>query len=1254
MSFFARSIFPVVFGLATWLASQALATEIHLSPTGDDNNPGTSAKPLASLSAAQKLARTFVGHEPVTVLLEDGTYYLPVPLKITADDSGTEKFPVTYTAAPGAHPVISGGVRLKLTWKPYRNGIFQAPTPPGLVWDQLFVNGQRQHLARYPNFNPQGGQFGGSAADAISPERVARWADPAGGFIHAMHRALWGDMHYRILGKNPDGSLRYEGGWQNNRPSGMHPKFRFVENIFEELDAPGEWFHNQKTSTLYFMPPPGLNLDTAVIETVQLAHLVEFNGSAERPAKFVTLRGLTFRHAARTFMENREPILRSDWTVYRGGAVFFDGAEDDTIENCDFDQLGGNAIFASEYNRRIVVRGCLIQDSGANGIAFVGDPKAVRSPVFNYDTKYDYTKLDHTPGPIGNNFPANCLVEDCLITRSGRFEKQTAPVEIDLAQNITVRHCSIYDVPRAGINIGDGCWGGHLIEFCDIFDTVLETGDHGSFNSWGRDRYWHSNGKTVENQVAADPQLPFLDVVAPITLRNNRWRCDHGWDIDLDDGSSNYRIYNNLLLHGGLKLREGYSRVATNNIIVNNSLHPHVWFVQSADVFARNIVMGAYRPALMTVPHWGQQVDYNMFTTSLSDRQKFAAKGCDAHSLVGDAQFVNPAAGDFQVQATSPALKLGFVNFPMDQFGVQSPRLKALARTPVITLPTGSGLLAVAAQTNWLGASLRDLVGEEYSALGLAVDARGVLVAQAPNDSDASHAGLQTGDFIEQMNGRPVKNLADFCTVLAAVPPDQKLKLELIRNYQPKTIEFPALKASGILARSMTDPATYGFSPNASGVDNTKALQRAVDQGGTIIVSQPGIYPVAGTVFVGSHTSLIFGNGVFLKKVAEQGDFTHVLLNKGALTRTYDEDITVEGLQIIVNGVDVRHFLVYGLHGQLAFFYVKDLKIDRFRCLDLGRAQYGIQVCAFEDLLIHDVVIKGLKDGVHLGRGQRFTISHGVFQTGDDAIALNGHDYAVGNPEMGWIQDGVIENCHDLDQPNHRVGYFCRILAGAWTDWHPGMEVQQSDTVVSSGRLYRVQAEPDGKKYISLTPPTHLLGSKILEGINWGLVQTNVTYTAGVRNVTFRDIFLEKPRTAFSIHFDNDKYSRSYYPGAKIPQQEQLVFDNIRVLYDQKIDFLSVGTPVDVVTIANSSLRNNRINFHGNHALPDYLETKINLVNCVFNYPGTMELLANSVPHKVIHLKTFGSVEVPDNFSALVTPGEGKITVESDLTGLKK
>ena len=449
-----------------------------------------------------------------------------------------------------------------------------------------------------------------------------------------------------------------------------------------------------------------------------------------------------------------------------------------------------------------------------------------------------------------------------------------------------------------------------------------------------------------------------------------------------------------------------------------------------------------------------------------------------------------------------------------------------------------------------------------------------------------------------------------------------------------------------------TDAAAFGFSPEASGMENTKALQAAVDRTGTIQVSRPGIYKLAGTVYMGSNTSLIFGNNIFLKKVDEQGKFSHVLINKGALTKTYNENITVEGLYIIVNGMDVRMFKeAYGLHGQLAFFYIKDLRIERFRCMDIGRAQYGIHVCTFEDIVINDVIIKGDKDGVHLGRGKRFTISNGTFQTYDDAVALNAHDYSVGNPELGWIEDGVVENCHDLADDKKPVGYFCRILAGGWIDWKPGMEVQQSDAVVSNGRLYRVQARPDGTVYKSVTQPVHESGSQVLDGINWGVVQNDVTYTAGVRNVVFRDIFLGKPRIGFSVHFDNDKFSRSYYPGAPIPRQEQLVFDNIRILHDQPTEFLSIGTPVDVLTICNSSFRNNRINFHGNKAMPDYFRTRINIYGCVFNQNGPMDLLTNSVDGKIVYLKTSSNTELGEGFTAKAVPGPGKFSIESDLTG---
>ena len=101
----------------------------------------------------------------------------------------------------------------------------------------------------------------------------------------------------------------------------MHADFRMVENILEELDAPGEWFHDPDHQVLYFIPAAGQDLASARIEVVRLKHLIEFQGSAEAPVRHIRLQGFTFRHTARTFMETREPLLRSDWTIYRGGAV---------------------------------------------------------------------------------------------------------------------------------------------------------------------------------------------------------------------------------------------------------------------------------------------------------------------------------------------------------------------------------------------------------------------------------------------------------------------------------------------------------------------------------------------------------------------------------------------------------------------------------------------------------------------------------------------------------------------------------------------------------------------------------------------------------------------------------------------------------------------------------------------------------------------------------------------------------------------
>ncbi len=457
-----------------------------------------------------------------------------------------------------------------------------------------------------------------------------------------------------------------------------------------------------------------------------------------------------------------------------------------------------------------------------------------------------------------------------------------------------------------------------------------------------------------------------------------------------------------------------------------------------------------------------------------------------------------------------------------------------------------------------------------------------------------------------------------------------------------------------------TDASSFGFSPEASGIENVIAIQKAVDGGGTIIVSQPGIYKMASTLFIGSNTSLIFGNGVSLKKVDEQGAFAQVLINKGAITRTYDEKISVEGLHVIVNGVDNCSDLVLGLRGLVGFSYVKDLKIKGFRCYDLTGCQYGMQITRFEDVIIEDVIIKGQKDGIHFGPGKRFTIRDGVFQTFDDAIALNGQDYSTSNPELGWIEDGIIENCYDLNQEK-TVGYFCRMLAGGWIDWKKGMKVQQSDAVVSNGKIYRVKMPADGTLYESVTQPDFETGTQILDGITWVMTQETITYTGGVRNIIFRNIQLEKPRIPFSIEFNMGRYNRSYYTGAEIPIQENIILDNVKVMYDKNIPLVQISSPVNMITITNSRLKNPLFRIYGNEVLPEYLKenivsdffkTSINIHDCIFDHEGEMVLIHNTAKGKEIELKTSSNFELGENFSVKIIDGGGKISVQSDLTGL--
>ena len=709
------------------------AHAFYVSPAGNDRNPGTEGQPFATLSRAQQAVRLASRTAPTFVWIREGTYYLDASLTFGPQDSGTANTPVIYAARPGETVVLSGGRALSCNWTAYKGGIMKTPVPSGLDFTQLFVNGKRQVRARYPKYDssqpgksgylqaagpiPQDAQdpFAGPDADMTfsgeAPRGVQfdpatftskRWAHPEEAEIHIFQEAYWGNLQWRLKGIDHETHSIWfgEGGqqigakWDKN-PARVGSRSRyFIENVFEELDSPGEWFLDKRTNILYYYPEPGIDLKTALVEVPCLEHIIHFAGTQAEPVKNITIKGIRFAHTLSTYMCRYDVPSLSDWSIHRGGAVFAEGTRQCSIQDCWFDAVGGNAVFVNNYNREFSVTGCKFTETGDSAMCFVGD-------------------LAQTNG-AQRAFPYECQASNNLVHDCGVYGKQIAGVYISRAKRIIASHNLIYNMPRAAICIGDSTWGGHVIEFNHTHETVLETSDHGPFNAWGRDRAWslaQSHGPyTADRGIDAYDVL--VDAMEPVIVRNNFFDEKSGWGLDLDDGASNYKIYNNISIGGvSFKWREGAYREVHNNIWYKSRVAPcfHVGNNYNHDRYYNNITVmdssdmpwPAGRPwwpqmflsviGPPAVGPWFDEVDHNVFYAEKSEFQvvvdqlrsedgkrnprryklaEWQALGWDKNSLFADPLFIDPANRDFRLRPESPALKLGFTNFEMGKWGL--------------------------------------------------------------------------------------------------------------------------------------------------------------------------------------------------------------------------------------------------------------------------------------------------------------------------------------------------------------------------------------------------------------------------------------------------------------------------------------------------------------------------------------------------------------------------------------------------------
>jgi hypothetical protein len=342
-----------------------------------------------------------------------------------------------------------------------------------------------------------------------------------------------------------------------------------------------------------------------------------------------------------------------------------------------------------------------------------------------------------------------------------------------------------------------------------------------------------------------------------------------------------------------------------------------------------------------------------------------------------------------------------------------------------------------------------------------------------------------------------------------------------------------AMAKMALAGTGTVDPADYGFATDAPAATNAAALQRALDGGKRIVeVTRPGIYGLDRTIWLDSDTRLVFAPGVVLQK---RTPYVHVLANRGLSNGTWNAKITVEGAAIDVNQCSSYHdenSPMFGNRGQVTFCRIRDLTVRNFSCLNLHGPQYGLQLAAFENVVLDGFEIRGAKDGIHVNAGRKFVIRNGTLETGDDGLALTAEDWVSSAPVVGDIEDGLIENVTD---DGHGQCNFSRILTGAWTDWRKDIRLQRGDTVRCGKNIYRVVMPLGTKEYVSLEKPSHTQGVWTdKSGLKFWHMQNNGALSANIRNVTYRNIYLRSPRNGFLAEWETkSEWNRGIHPEVK-------------------------------------------------------------------------------------------------------------------------
>ena len=322
------------------VAAPTAAIEFHVSPAGSDRADGSAARPFATLERAQQAVRRANRDADVTVTIADGTYALAAPLRFATIDGGQSGHVVTWRAAPGAAPLISGGTPVT-GWRidDRAAGVWVADVAKGVDSRQLWTGDKLAERARI-EVPPAAFTF---TEDALVI------ADPAYRYLANLpgqHRMeVEGTGHftdrYAVVDRIEGNRLvMQQPGWANNligfdtiSRSIARKRFRlFLHNARAFLTTPGQWYLDPAAGKLYYKPRAGEDMARLSVVLPRLPALLSIAGSYDLPVRDLRFTGLRFSYTSWL-----GPSAATGYASQQSGAYLAErvpGYPADAIESC--------------------------------------------------------------------------------------------------------------------------------------------------------------------------------------------------------------------------------------------------------------------------------------------------------------------------------------------------------------------------------------------------------------------------------------------------------------------------------------------------------------------------------------------------------------------------------------------------------------------------------------------------------------------------------------------------------------------------------------------------------------------------------------------------------------------------------------------------------------------------------------------------------------------------------------------------------